>query len=365
MIPYAEPVYFGNEEKYVLDAVNSKWISGGDYVNKFETQLSDYLGRITITTSNGTSALELAYLSILGNANRSLCNVVVPAFGFMAAANVAKNLGLDVRFADVDKYTWLIDTNKVKELVDDNTLAIVAIHSYGNVCNIEDIKYQVKDHCCAFVIEDCAESLFSRSNDKEAGTLGDISTFSFHATKTITTGEGGAFATDNLNILRAAKLIKNHGLAERGNYNHTTYGMNFRMSNLNAALGVAQFENKYQVYTKKRNLNDMYLDRLWMNSDIEFQLVDDSCVPCMWATAIKLGESYPSNDKIVEAMKNAGVEIRPGFISPNYLNLFGNKHIDTPIADELSRRVISLPCSMALDENDVRYICDTLLRLRK
>ena len=175
----------------------------------------------------------------------------------MAVANIATQLGAVPVFADVDPETFCISMNEIEKKITSKTKLIVLIHTYGNVCDISGImdlanKYNIN------VLEDCAESLFSKHNDKYCGSFGKISTFSFHATKTITTGEGGMVITDDESLFDKMALFRSHGLLKRGTYNHLVPGHNFRLTNIQAAIGLAQFEEKNRII-EARKKNTSYL----------------------------------------------------------------------------------------------------------
>ncbi|WP_428623630.1 DegT/DnrJ/EryC1/StrS family aminotransferase, partial [Sedimenticola sp.] len=237
-IPWMEPVYWGNEEKYVVDALKSSWISGGKYTDLFEGRFANYIGaKYALTTSNGTSALHLAYLGLGLVAGDE---IIVPGYCFMAAANVAINIGLKPVFVDVDRDTWCLSPADVERKITSKTKAIIPVHTYGNVSDMTPI-IELANRYGLFVIEDAAESLGSKYAGQQSGTIGDVGTFSFHATKTVTTGEGGMVVTDNEDVYKRMVLYRNHGMGVR-RYWHEVPGYNFRLTNLQAALGLAQLE---------------------------------------------------------------------------------------------------------------------------
>lgn len=355
MIPFSKPVYYGNEVEYVTDAVQSTWISDGEYIDRLEKMLIKILNvKYAITTSNGTSALMLAYLTLgLGRGDE----VIVPGFCFQAAANVAIQLGIKPIFADVDIKTFNIDHVDVERKITNKTRAIVLVHNYGNPVDITAF-IKLRDKYNLFIIEDCAESLFSFYEGRYCGTFGDISTFSFHATKTVTTGEGGAVITNNRYLAEEAALIKNHGLAKRGTYNHIIPGNNFRMTNMQAAIGVAQLESSHTIFTKKINIILDYY-KAFVTSKIKVQKVLLGAAPIFWSLAIKFPKHLTNE---IEILRNLySIETRPGFTSASEIPYFNTGYLKNSY--ELSKTVLVLPCYTSLSDSDIDYITNSIISL--
>src|SRR5581483_9582649 len=191
-IPWARPTFYGDEERMVVDALRSSWISGGPYVERFEREMAERMGvRHAIAVSNGTTAIELA---LRGLDLEPGDEIIVPGFTFVAAANMVLACGLKPLYADIDPDTWMIDAKEIGRLATARTKAVIPVHLYGNVADMDAVK-TAADRCSLAIVEDAAEAAFSRFNGRCAGTIGRIGTFSFHATKAITTGEGGMVAT--------------------------------------------------------------------------------------------------------------------------------------------------------------------------
>src|SRR5688572_20131403 len=191
-IPWAKPNFWGGEEANLLEALRSSWVSGGPFLDRLERELAEVLGtQHAIAVANGTAALHLAYLA-LGVAPGD--EIVIPGFGFLGAANVALLMGARPVFADIDPATWCVTAATIEPCLNERTKAIVPVHTYGFVCDMAPIIELAAAHGVA-VVEDAAEAMFSSYRGRAAGTIGEIGTFSFQATKTITTGEGGLVAT--------------------------------------------------------------------------------------------------------------------------------------------------------------------------
>ena len=361
MIPYAKPTICGKESEYVLDAIESTWLSGGKYINQLELWLSEYLqSKHVLLVSNGTTAIQLAYMGLgidFGD------EVIVPGFAFMAAGNLLMHIGAVPVFADVDPHTWCVTALDIEKKITSKTKAIVPIHTYGNVCDMDEIMSLASSKGIP-VIEDGAEALFSKYNGRNCGTFGTLGTFSMHATKTITTGEGGFVLCDDDNIADVMKTIRSHGLAQRGGYGHVLAGHNFRLSNIQAAFGCAQVENTDYVVTERQRVYNTYKSHLSGQDGITLQLLTIGVDAVIWAVAVKLDiKAFPQGrDVVVEQLKELGIETRPGFVPSSKLGYFPSYPV--PTSDILGNTVISLPTYPFLSDTEIIEICDKLISVR-
>jgi perosamine synthetase len=360
-IPWSRPNLWGRECEYIQDALDSMWLSGGPYIHKLEQRFASLLGRECLAVSNGTTAIHLVYLGIgLGPGDQ----VIVPGFGFLAAANIALHMGLVPRFAEVDPHTWCLDPHDAARKMTSATRAVVAVHTYGNLCDMDAVRHYAEERGVV-VIEDCAESLFSKQHGRYCGTLGQASTFSFQATKTLTTGEGGMVATDNAEWLERMKLYHSHGLRIRGTYNHELPGHNFRMTNLQAAMGVAQAECMETIIAERKRVFDRYRRCLGEIDGVHLQQVTPGTESVWWALAVRLeARAFPQGrDTVIVQLKEAGIETRPGFIASSLLRLYESHRL--PICEALSEGIISLPSFATLTDDEISFICSRLRGLRK
>lgn len=360
-IPWAKPSLFGDEESFVVDALRSSWISGGKYVTRLENEFSELAGaRHAIAVSNGTTALELAFRGLRIGAGDE---VIVPAFTFVAPVNMALSVGAKPVFADIDADTWLLDAAGIERLITERTKAIVPVHLYGNVADMEAIgavahRYNIP------IIEDCAESAFSRSNGKYAGTFGEIGTFSFQATKTITTGEGGMVITDNDEVAEHMRLLRDHGMRQSQRYWHDVIGYNFRLTNLQAAFGCAQLLHLRKIIQQRKRIHASYSDAIASISSISPQFYRPQVDSVLWAMALRLKSagsietSRARRDTVMKRMAVDGIETRPGFYSLDLLPPYGCPTL--PVASEVSANVISLPTFFDLSDGDIARICSSL-----
>lgn len=361
-IPWAKPVFSGNEQRYVSEAIASTWISGGNFVDRFEREFAGYVGSsYAMTSSNGTTALHMAFLSLsVGPGDE----VVVPGFAFMAAANVALHLGAKPVFSEVDPDTWCMTAKDVETCLSPRTKAIVPVHTYGNVCAMDEITDLAK-HRSVAVVEDAAEAFGSRYKNRQAGSMGQLGTFSFHATKTITTGEGGMVITDSADLRDRLYLFRNHGML-RSRYWHEVPGHNFRLTNMQAAMGCAQLERIDQVVSERRRVYASYKKCLSTLPGVTLQQYGPDVDPVVWAIALTLDpQAYPQGrDAVMRQLEEVGIETRNGFYAASML-----RHIyDCPtlaICEDLGRQVISLPTYCGLQDSDIQFICSELESLRR
>lgn len=356
-IPWAEPTLWGREEEYTIDALRSSWISGGPYVDRFEADFSHYAAaRYTLAVANGTAALHLAFLGAGIGAGDE---VIVPGFAFMAAANMARMVGAIPVFADVDPETWCITADTVAPLITDRTRAIVPVHTYGNVCALDPLLSLGRERN-VLVIEDAAESIGSTYCGRMSGTIASAGVFSFHATKTITTGEGGAVVTDDDALAERMRLYRSHGMARR-RYFHEVIGHNFRLTNLQAAVGCAQLEQIDRIVAARRNLYATYEERLRTMPGVKMQVINDGVVPVVWAVGVRLdlARFTQGRDTVMNQMLAHGIETRPGFYSATTMpHLYGSQHL--PNSDAVSASVIVLPSSPSLSNANIHRVCDSL-----
>ncbi|GGY15841.1 GDP-perosamine synthase [Rhodanobacter panaciterrae] len=359
-IPWAEPTLWGREEEYVVDALRSTWISGGPYVDRLERDFSRFAKTPqTLAVANGTAALHLAYLGMgIGEGDE----VIVPGFAFMAAANMALMVGATPIFADVDPDSWNMTVDTVAPLVTERTRAIVPVHTYGNVCALEPLLQLGRDRNI-FVIEDAAESIGSTYRGRMSGTLARLGVYSFHATKTITTGEGGAVVTSDDALAERMRLYRSHGVA-RTRYLHEVAGHNFRLTNLQAAIGCAQLEQIDRIVAKRAEVYEAYRTCLQSMPGLTMQTVEMDVSPVMWAVGVRLDAAkYPQGrDAVMDGLSVLGIETRPGFYSASAMpHLYGPQSL--PVSEALASSILVLPSSPTLDAPRIHRICDALASL--
>ena len=360
--PWAKPDFWGNEKDYLIQALESTWISGGTFVDRLESEFALFCGsKYAVSASNGTTSLHLAFVALgIGRDDE----VIVPGFCFMAAPNVLLHLGAIPVYADVDPETFCVTAEMIEPLITRKTRAIVPIHPYGNVCEMDEIlslgnRYNIP------VIEDAAESFASKYKGKYTGTMGLMGSFSFQAAKTITTGEGGMILTDDESLVKKIALYRSHGLLRKKHYWHDVVGFNFRLTNLQAALGVAQLECTGEIIPQRKRVHEDYKKFLGSEVGISLQRYTNNIDPVLWAIALKLDpKAFPQGrDVVMSQMTEEGIETRPGFYTPSQM-----PHLYTcpalPNAERIASQIISLPTYASLTSDQIEFISTKLLKLR-
>jgi perosamine synthetase len=362
MIPWGKPCLGEKERDYLLKALDSTWISGGEFIDRFESDFARLIGtKYAITTSSGTAALHLALLALgIGSGDE----VIVPAFTFVAPANMAIETGAKPVYVDIDPTTWCIDIKEVEKGITERTRAIVAVHVYGNVCEMESLNRIARERQ-VYLIEDVAEATLSKYRGKFAGSFGNLGCFSFQATKTITMGEGGAVVTNDKRLNKRMRIMRSHGMRENKRYWHDLVGYNYRLTNLQAALGCAQLENLDNIIAEKARIYRRYLSNLSGLPGIELQYIPKEVEAVIWTVAIKIDPHHFQGDRdymIAELLKR-NIETRPGFYPFSVMPLY--KAATLPVAELISRNVISLPSYISISDEDIDYICNQLKGLMK
>ena len=362
-IPVLEPSLNGNELFYVEDCLKTNWISSqGSYVNKFEEIFKKlHCEMSSIAVSNGTCALHLALLALsIGEGDE----VIVPDITFSATINSVIHCGAKPVICDINPKTLCMDLDSIKRLISCNTKAIVPVHLYGQVCDMENIKKIAIDNDL-FIIEDCAEALGSSIKNKPVGTFGDAATFSFFGNKTISTGEGGMVLFKNRKFAEKARIIRDHGMDPKKRYWQLYVGHNYRMTNLQAAIGVAQMEKFDDIVKKKIFIANRYNSLLSGIEGIEtFPFTKSNTINSYWLYTIILKKNI-SRDSLIKKLIEFGIDSRPVFYPlhemPPYKK-FTNKMNHFEFSD-IAYSGISLPSSINLKKDEIMYICQVLSNL--
>lgn len=360
-----------NTLEYLRNVVESNHYSAGKWVADFEQRFSfKFVGaNHAIACNNGTAALHLALLALgIGEGDE----VIVPATTFVATANAVRYVGATPIICDVDSDTWNLDIDQMKRCITPKTKAVIWVHLYGNPSGT----YEMASYCRArgiYLIEDCAEAIGAWATDivdfdlggnstlmpKAVGMIGDIAAFSFYGNKTITCGEGGMVVTDDKALAEKARFYRGQGQDPSLRFWHTDVGYNYRMTDLQAALGCAQLEIVDDLLEKRRVLDTLY-GRL-LHGKVEFQEIYADCTSGYWAFGCLLPDGV--NIPQVQAMLELdGIETRRFFFPINAMPMYKDcTPLGTPIANELFNRGIWLPLHAELSLGDVKFICESLL----
>lgn len=354
-IPVYEPHITDREKEYVNDCLDTTWISSlGEYIPRFESGIADIVGvRHTAAVSNGTVALHLAFHCLgLGPGDE----VLVPTFTYIASVNTIAQTGAKPVFVDSNPFDWLIDVEDARAKITPNTRAIMPVHLYGAVCDMEGVLSLAREFDL-FVVEDCAEALGSTLGGKPAGSFGDVSTLSFFGNKTVTTGEGGMVCTDRDDLHEHMVRAKGQGQAKDRRYWHDIMGFNYRMTNICAAIGVAQLERFESILARKRAIADLYRKTL-AGSPVTFQKPRQDVESSEWLVSLLLPEGA-DKDRVSEHMRDGGVDTRPTFFCAHDMPVFRTD--DThPVAEDISRRGLCLPSYPTMSDDMVLRVCEAL-----
>jgi len=357
--PIYQPLLTGKEKEYVNDCLEEGWISSlGKYIEMFEDSVSNYVGtKYAISCSSGTTALHLALLSL---GIKKGDEVILPSLTFVATANAISYTGATPVFADSYENSYLINVEDVESKITDKTKAIIAVHLYGNSCEMEKLKI-LSSKYNLYLIEDNAEAIGTKYNNQLTGSFGDISCFSFYGNKTITTGEGGLVCTDNKNLASSIKLLKDHGLDIKANeyYTHSVIGFNYRMTNISAAIGLAQMESINEIIENKREIANFYISDLDSLKNITFQHVEENVFSTYWLCSL-VCSSYEERNGLAKFLKEYGVDSRPFFVPLNELEIYKKQNEHTPVSSVLGLKGLSLPSYPGLEKKDLIYITNII-----
>jgi len=352
-----------------MGAIRGGWNANSyEYNNEFARKLSEYLLiEHVIPLPSCTSAIHLALLSLgLGTGDQ----VIVPDVTWIASAAPIEYTGATTIFADIDSESWCISIDSVRELITENTKAIIAVDLYGNVPDLTELQNLTKKNRICLV-EDAAQAIGSTQGGKCAGTFGDVGVFSFHGSKTVTTGEGGALVTNDRSIYERCMIIMNHGRSDdKSVYYCNEIAYKYAMSDMQAALGLAQLEHVDELVERKRNIFKWYTHCLGDIDGLSLNPTQNSTHNCYWMTTVVL-EATMGLDKhyIAQEMHKQGISIRPMFDPLSSMPAY-RSHKDTTRARKKNKNAYSIspyafnmPSGMDLTESDVEFISDELTRI--
>lgn len=357
-IPVYRPDLSGNERAYVLDCVESSWISSiGGYIGRFEAALREITGAPhAIAVCNGTVALHLALHCLDIGAGDE---VIVPSFTYIASVNAIAQTGATPIFADSKASDWLLDPEKIEPLITARTRAILPVHLYGAICDMPAILKIARKHGLR-VVEDCAESLGARLAGRHTGMFGDVGAFSFFGNKTLTTGEGGAVIAMDEALAERLRIVKGQGQSLTRRYWHEELGFNYRMTNIQAAIGVAQSERLAVILDRKRAIAHAYR-RMLAEYPVTFQQPMTGVQSSDWLVSILLPAGL-DRDAAMATMAERGVDTRPVFYCAHHMPMYAAHKAATcaPIAEDISSRGISLPSFPTLTMAEMERVASAL-----
>lgn len=355
-IPLYEPLLNSTSKQYVLDCLDTNWISSkGKYVSLFEESFSNYTNiNYSCSVANGTVAIDLA-LQVLGVGKGD--SVVVPSLGYIAAASSVNRSGAEVIFADVDSKLLQICPDSVERVIQSNTKAIIGIHNYGIPYPVGQIQ-AICNKFNLFHIEDCAEALGASISNTHVGNTGDIATFSFYGNKTITTGEGGMICSNSSVLIDRARHLKSHAVSPYKQYWHDDFGCNYRMTNIACAIGLSQLEIIEEVNQLKADLFDFYNNSQLASKCFHLSPPVGSAMKASnWMnTFITPTEDYASKLRIF--FEESNVETRPLFYPIHLMPMFNSKYVKLPVTEQNFGCGFNLPSYPHLmrDQQKLRHL---------
>jgi len=363
MIPVAEPRLGQKELDYVTDCIASGWVSSkGKYVSRFETTFAEFCGcQYGVATFNGTIALHLVLAALnIGPGDE----VVVPSLTFVSTANAVTYTGAKPVFVDSELETWNIDPKAIEAAITPRTRASIPVHLYGHPVDMDAINAIAEAHDL-IVVEDAAEAHGACYKGRQAGSLGRAAIFSFMGNKIITTGEGGAVVTNDQALAERCFFLENHARYPDNPYWHLEIGFNYRMTNLQAALGLAQLEQIDEFIAIRRRNAAHYMARLREVAGITCPPQAPWAENVYWMFAPLIEPEFGlDRDTVMGRLREKGIESRPFFYPIHTMPMY-NTGQSLPVAESLSARGINLPSGTNLTEEQIDYICQALIEIQK
>jgi perosamine synthetase len=352
-IPISQPSIGPREKELVLDALDSGWVSSiGKYIDEFEEKFARYCGsQYALTVSNGTTGLHLAVASLgIGPGDE----VIVPDLTFVATANAVAYTGAVPVLADVDPDTLCLDLASVKSLISPKTKAIMPVHLYGHPADMDALNAIADAHGIA-VIEDAAEAHGAEYKGRRVGGLGKCAVFSFYGNKVITTGEGGMLTTNDPELYQRAKLLRDHAMSPQKRYFHEQRGFNYRITNLQAALGVAQLERIDDFLERRTEIMNWYHSEIPTTDQVRLNRVKKWAKSAFWMVCLEVDWfDERKRDAFMQALKARGIDSRPYFCTLSSMPMYRQPQL--PVSAKKAQVGLNLPSSCELTKSDVRRI---------
>jgi perosamine synthetase len=363
VIPVAETLLDGNELRYVTECIESNWVSSeGSFVRRFEEAFASAAGcRFGVACSSGTGALHVLLETLgLGPGDE----VIIPAFTMIATANAVTYTGASPVLVDAEPITWNMDEGLVREKITSRTRAIVAVHTYGHPVDIDPLRSLAADHGL-YLVEDAAEGHGAVYRGQRVGSLGDAAIFSFYGNKIVTTGEGGMITTNDERIADLARQLRGHAFSRDRHFWHEYLGFNYRMTNLQAAVGLAQTERLETLVENRRRTARRYAEALAGLSGLTLPVERPDVTSVFWMYALLVEDDFGcSRNDLRRHLASRGIETRSMFIpihlQPVYHDAFRGQRF--PVAEELCRKGLYLPSGPSLSSEEIEYIAGEIAR---
>ncbi len=365
-IPLSQPDITQHEVAAVLDVLQSSTLSIGPKIEAFEQACAHIAGRqFGVGVNSGTSGLHLA---VLAAGIKPGDEVITTPFSFVASANCILYVGAKPVFVDIDPQTLNIDLSKVEQAITRRTRAIVGVDCFGHPGGMRELEQLAQKHDL-MLIEDSCEAFGGRSGQRALGSFGRAGVFAFYPNKQITTGEGGMIVTDDDNFASTCRTLRNQGRQGMSWLAHQKLGYNYRLSELNAALGLAQTQRLEEILNERRRVANLYMQRLMTNRYLVLPTLDNDCVMSWFVFVVRLNDLFVAGDRdeIMWQLREQGIGCNnyfpPIHLQPYMAEQFGHKSGDFPVCEYVSNRTLALPFFTRMTEAQVLRVCDTLERL--
>ncbi len=363
MIPVCEPLITKKEIEYVIDCLKSGWVSSaGKYIEQFEKGWASYCGmKHGVAVSSGTTALQIAVRLLDLKPGDE---VIMPTFTIISCAQAVIYCGGKPVLVDIDSRNWQMDVSQIENVITNKTKAIMVVHIYGHPADMDPI-IEIAKKNDLMIIEDAAEVHGAEYKGRRCGSFGDISVFSFYANKLITTGEGGMVLTNNDEFAERAKALRNLCFQKSRRFYHDELGYNFRLTNIQAALGVSQMERIGKIIERKREIAHKYNELLKNVSGIELPYEESWAKSIYWVYGIVIKEEMGMNaEQFAKKLLEKGIETRPFFLGMHEqpvfkkMGLFAKERY--PVSERLSRQGLYIPSGLTIKNSEIEYICKTI-----
>ena len=361
IIPVCEPVLEGNESRYVMDCLNTGWISSaGKYIPLFEQTFSRQVGcQSGIACVSGTTALHLILAALgLGPGDE----VIIPTFTMIATAYAVSYTGARPVLVDSERHTWNMDIGQIEAKITGRTKAIVVVHTYGHPVDMDPVQELARRHKL-YVVEDAAEAHGALYKGRPAGSLGDGAAFSFYANKIITTGEGGMVTTSNMQLAETVRTLRDHAFSKERHFWHKYMGFSFRMTNLQAAIGLAQAEQMASFVARRRENAALYSELLRDVPGLTLPAEEPWAKNIYWMYGLLVEDEFGlTRDELRRCLADRGIETRTFFIPMHLQPIY---HADYrgeryPVAEDLCRRGLYLPSASSLTRSEIEFVVEAV-----
>ncbi|WP_416305794.1 DegT/DnrJ/EryC1/StrS family aminotransferase [Neptunicella sp. SCSIO 80796] len=359
IVNLAEPSFTGNEKSYLLDCIESGWISSqGQYVNRFEEQFSHFIGcNYAVATSNGTTALHLALMALgIGPGDE----VLVPDLTFGATANAVIHCGAKPVLVDVNRQSWCMDAEQIESRITSQCKAMIVVHLYGRPASMKQLMALAEKYDL-FVVEDCAESIGARFDGQMTGAIGHIGCFSFFANKILSCGEGGMVTTDDPALDEKIRLLRDHGMDKEKRYWHLLPGYNYRLTNMQAAVGLAQLEQVDEFLVKRQQINHFYRSQLADLPEVQLHQPEPDCEESTWLFSLLVSAEVGARGReiLIDCLNEKGIQARR-FFYPLHQQPAYQQQADFTNSVTLSEHGVCLPTYTQIKPEQLDYVVETV-----